>query len=182
LPLPSKQKIQQILKRQKFQTQEILMYQNILEGIRKGLKFSSFLKLIVNSVRKGLGFKRAGVFLVEPDGKSVRLVLGIDKKGRFESNKERVPINIPRGTSYFADVINGHKKFFFSNDIPHRLPKKAAFRVPVYNNALVPLQFGGEKAIGAIAVDNLDENRPITKTDVISLMNYATQVGLAIDL
>jgi diguanylate cyclase (GGDEF)-like protein len=181
LPLSEKQKIQQILKHQKLQAQEILMYQNILEGIRRGLKFNSFLKLIVNSVRKGLGFKRAGVFLVEPDGKNVRLVIGIDKKCRFESNKERVPINIPRGVSYFADVINGHKKFFFSNDIPHRIAKKDAFRVPVYNNALVPLQFGGEKAIGAIAVDNLDENRPITKSDVVSLMNYATQVGLAIE-
>jgi diguanylate cyclase (GGDEF)-like protein len=119
--------------------------------------------------------------LIEPDGKSARLILGIDKKGRFESNKEKLPINLRPGISHFADVMNGHKKFFFSNDIPHRISKKDRFRVPVYNNALVPLQFGSEKIIGAIAVDNLDKNRPITKSDVISLMNYATQVGLAIE-
>jgi len=181
LPSFDKKKVQLLVKQQKLQAQEILMYQKILEGIRGGLKFNSFLKLIVNSVRKGLGFKRAGVFLMEPDGKSVRLILGIDKKGRFEANKEKIPINTAPGVNHFADVINGHKKFFYSNDIPHRISKKDKFRVPVYNNAVVPLQFGEQKIIGAIAVDNLNIDRPITKSDVVSLMNYATQVGLAIE-
>jgi diguanylate cyclase (GGDEF)-like protein len=53
--------------------------------------------------------------------------------------------------------------------------------VPVLNNALVPLRFGREKAIGALAVDNLDENRPISKVDVQALMTFATEAGLAIE-
>jgi diguanylate cyclase (GGDEF)-like protein len=157
------------------------MYQKVMEGMRRGLKFESLLKLIIQSVCKGLGFKRAGIFLVEPDGKHVRLALGIGKNGTYEKNKDRIAINLRKGAAHFSDVMNGYKKFFYSNNIPDRFTGKDKFRIFVYNNALVPLQLGQEKAIGALAVDNLDQNRPITKTDVASLLNYATQVGLAIE-
>lgn len=177
----SNHKLEQIVKKQRIQKQQILMYQKVMDGIRQDLKFKNLLKLIIRSVCRGLGFRRAGIFLIDSDGKNVRLVMGVDKNGKFEQNKERIPINLRPGKNYFADVINGHKKFFFSNDIPHRIPKKDKFRVPVYNNALVPLRFGKAKAIGALAVDNLDENRIITKSDVLALLSYATQVGLAID-
>lgn len=50
--------IQKILRRQKVLAQEILMYQRIMEGMRKGLKFEALLKLFVNGARRGLGFKR----------------------------------------------------------------------------------------------------------------------------
>ncbi len=152
-----------------------------MEGMRRGLKFESLLKLIIQSVCKGLGFKRAGIFLLEPDGKNVRLALGIGKNGQFEKNKDRIPIHQRSGIGHFSDVMNGYKKFFYSNNIPNRFAGKDKFRTLVYNNALVPLQLGQEKAIGALAVDNLDQNRPITKSDVASLLNYATQVGLAIE-
>jgi diguanylate cyclase (GGDEF)-like protein len=180
LPASNPQKIRQLLKRQKYEHELNLMYQSILEGIRKELNFNNFLKLVIQSVCKGLGFKRAGIFLVDPDGKSVSLAMGIDKKGRYEKNKDRIPIDLRPGQGHFSDIINGRKKFFYSNDVPRRMPG-ANFHIPVYNNALVPLQFGREKAIGAIAVDNLNKNRPITKSDVIRLMNYATEVGLAIE-
>ncbi len=157
------------------------MYQKVMEGIRQDLEFKNLLKLIIRSVCQGLGFKRAGIFLVEPDGKSVRLALGIDKRGRYEKDRDRIPIINRRGCGNFSDIIYGYKKYFFSNDIPHRIPKKNNFRVPVVNNALVPLQFGREKAIGALAVDNLGENRPITMSDVQALMTFATEAGLAIE-
>jgi diguanylate cyclase (GGDEF)-like protein len=181
LPPASKPSVKKILERQKLLTQEVLMYQKVLEGMRRSIKFEGLLKLIINSVRKGLGFKRAGIFLVEPDRKHFYLALGIDKNLKFEKNKDRFPIYAKRGAQYFSDVVNGYKQYFYSNNIPERLPKRDAFRVPVYNNALVPLQLGKGRPIGALAVDNLDQNRPITPADVASLINYATQVGLAIE-
>ncbi len=176
-----KKRLQQLLKVQRFQKHQILMYQKVMEGIRQDLEFKNLLKLIIRSVCKGLGFKRAGIFLVEPDGKSVRLAMGIDRKGRYEHDLDRIPITNRRGYGNFSDIIHGYKKYFFSNNIPKRVGKKNVFRVPVLNNALVPLQFGREKAIGALAVDNLNENRPITGADVQALMTFATEAGLAIE-
>jgi diguanylate cyclase (GGDEF)-like protein len=43
----------------------------------------------------------------------------------------------------------------------------------------VPIQVGGGKIIGALAVDQMSASRLITRSDVASLFNVATQVGLA---
>lgn len=159
------------------------MYQKIMEGMRKELSFDSLLKLFVTALRKGLGFKRAGVFLIEPDGKHVYLAMGTSPKGNFEKNKnkDRFPLRREKGFSPFNDVLHGYKKYFLSNNIPERIPKRIQYRIQVLNNAVVPIEVGKGDIIGALAVDNMNINRPITKSDVSSLMNYATQVGLAIE-
>jgi diguanylate cyclase (GGDEF)-like protein len=173
--------VQNILRRQRLLNHENFMFQRILEGMRKGIKFDSLLKLIIHSVCRGLGFKRAGIFLVETDEKNVFLALGVGPKGNLERNKDRFPLSSPPGTVIICDVITGRKKYFFSNNIPQRVPKRYVYRVPVFNNAVVPIQVGKGRIIGALAVDNLHQNRPITMSDVSSLMNYSTQVGLAIE-
>jgi hypothetical protein len=148
VPKTKRQKLQTALKQQRLLNQEILMYRSVMEGMRKGLKLEALLKIIIRSVCEGLGFRRAGIFLVEPDGKSVRLALGIDKNGNFEKNKDLIPLYPQKVASHFSDVIQGYKKYFYSNNIPKRMRKKDRFRVQVFNNALVPLQLGAGQAIG----------------------------------
>jgi diguanylate cyclase (GGDEF)-like protein len=176
-----REKIKKLLKRQRLLNDEILMYRRVMEGMRQGLVFENLLKLIIDSVRKGMGFKRAGIFLVEPDGKHFHLALGIGGNGKYEHNKDRLPLDSKPGKVPLADVINGRVSYFLCNNIPDRIPLRYHYRVEVINNAVVPIQVGKEKTIGALAVDNLRLNRPITKSDVSSLMNYATQLGLAIE-
>jgi diguanylate cyclase (GGDEF)-like protein len=181
MPFLSDRQFKRIQDRQKLQTQELLMYQRVMEGMRTGLKMDALLKLIVDSVRKGLGFKRAGVFLVDPDGKQIRLALGIDAHGRYERNKSWFPITPNRGESRFSDLVNGYAKFFLTNNLPKRVPDKHFEReLKVLNNAGVPIQVGEGQVIGTIFVDNLFVNRPITRADISALTNYATQVGLAL--
>src|SRR6185369_17741265 len=100
---------------QKVLTQEVFMYQRVMEGMRKGLKFEGLLKVIVDSVRTGLGFKRAGVFLMEPDGKHISLALGVNEKGRFEKSKSRFRVHPEKGKNGLSDLVNGHYKFYVTN-------------------------------------------------------------------
>ncbi|HVZ81829.1 MAG TPA: sensor domain-containing diguanylate cyclase [bacterium] len=176
-----KSEIQKILRRQKMLSQEILVYQRIMEGMRKGLKFDSLLKLFVKGAQKGLGFKRSGIFLVEPDGKHATLAMGVSARGTFERNKDRIRITPERHKVPISDIVNGYQGYFLSNNIPGRIPKTTSYRVQVLNNAVVPIQVGKGRIIGVLAVDNLFQNKPITLGDVHGLMNYATQVGLAIE-
>ncbi len=181
MPKAYPEKIKKLLKRQRLLNHEILMYRRVMEGMREGLVFENLLKLIIDSMRKGMGFKRAGIFLVDPDGKHFQLALGIGANGKYEHNKDRFPLDTSPGKVPLADVINGRVRYFLSNNIPSRIPQRYQYRVEVINNAVVPIQVGKEKTIGALAVDNLHLNRPITQSDVSSLMNYATQLGLAIE-
>lgn len=169
---------------QKLLRQEVLMYQRVMEGMRRNLSLDTLLKVVIESVRTGLGFKRAGIFLVDPEGKSVYLALGVDQNDHYEKNKDRQNITSKRGENVFSDLANGYKKFFLTNNLPQRISKSypnTHFRVQVLNNAVVPIQVERGRMIGALAVDNLMTSRPITRSDISSLMNYATQVGLAIE-
>jgi diguanylate cyclase (GGDEF)-like protein len=173
--------IQKLIRRQKMLTQEILVYQRIMEAMRKGLRFESLLKVFVKGAQQGLGFKRAGIFLVEPDGKHATLAMGVSARGTFEKNKDRIRIIPERNKVPVSDIVNGYQSYFLSNNIQERIPEKTKYRVQVLNNAVVPIEVGKGRIIGVLAVDNLFHNKPITSSDVHSLMNYATQVGLAID-
>ncbi len=168
-----------IRQHQRLLGQEVLMYQRVMAGMRRGISMESLFKLTIRSVQKGLGFKRCGIFLLDPDGHAMTLALGIDRSGHFEKNKDRFPIVRRRGTNAFSDIVNGYLRFFFTNHLPQRQHKSDRQRVPVRSTAVVPIQVGGGKIIGALAVDQLNASRLITRSDVASLFNVATQVGLA---
>lgn len=151
-----------------------------MEGMRRGISLESLFKLTIRSVQKGLGFKRCGIFLLDAKGRTVTLALGIDKHGRFEKGKDRFPIVRRRHANAFSDIANGYLRYFFTNRLPQRQHKGDQQRVPVRSTAVVPIQVGGGKIIGALAVDQLNEKRLITRSDVLSLFNFATQVGMAL--
>ena len=181
MPFLTDRQLKRFADRQKLQAQEILMYQRVMEGMRTGLKLDALLKLIVNSARDGLGFKRAGVFLVDPDGKHIRLALGINAKGRYDHTKSWFAVTPKRGENSFSDIVNGYVPYFLTNNLAKRIPNRPWEKdLPVLNNAAVPIQVGEGQVIGILCVDNLYTHRPITRSDVSILLNYSTQVGLAL--
>jgi GAF domain-containing protein len=181
MPFLSRVQMRKIRFRQRMLTQEIFMYQRVMEGLRKNLKFDSLLKLIIDSVIKGMRFKRAGIFLLEPDGKTVRLALGINQFGRYEQHQKSRPLYQLTGNDMFSQLVFGEKKYFFTNNYTKHMPNKTwEKKLLVRNNAAVPIHLGHDRVTGILAVDNLEVNRPITRTDISTLLNYATQVGLAL--
>jgi diguanylate cyclase (GGDEF)-like protein len=183
MPYISPNRLQKLHNRQKMLAQELLMHQRVMEGLRKNYKFNRLLKLIIDSVRQGMGLKRAGLFLVEPDRKSMRLALGINRYGRYERHQKKRPSYLIKGNDWFTRLVYRRKKYFLTNNYPKRGVRKAGSwekKVVVLNSASVPIQLGQGRVIGILAVDNLGVNRPITQSDVHTLLNYATQVGLAL--
>jgi diguanylate cyclase (GGDEF)-like protein len=181
VPFITPQQLKRIRNKQKIQAQEILMFEKVMKGLRSGLKLNDLLKVINESVRKGLGFKRAGIFLVDPDGKNIRLDLGVNENGKYERDYSFYPITSKKGANPLSDIVNGYTPFFFTNNLtksnPNRLWEK---EMPVINNAGVPIQVGKGQIIGVLCVDNLYAKRPITRAEITVLLNYATQVGLAL--
>ena len=181
MPFLTTRQLKRIRVQQKLQAQEILMFERVMKGLRSGLKLADLLKVINQSIRQGLGFKRAGIFLVDPDGKHIRLALGVNKNGRYERHYSFYPITPQKGVNPLSDIANGYIPYFFTNNLnkdnPDRLWEKD---LPVMNNAAVPIQVGKNQVIGALCVDNLYAKRPITRSDVTVLLNFATQVGLAL--
>jgi len=181
MPFLTDRQLKRFRNQQKLQSQEILMYQRVMEGMRTGLKLDALLKLIVDSAREGLGFKRAGIFLVDPEGKTIRLALGTNAKGGYDRTKSWFAITPKKGENTFSDIVNGYTPYFLTNNLVNRLPNRPWEKeLPILNNAAVPIQVGEGQVIGILCVDNLYTHRPITRTDVAILLNYATQVGLAL--
>lgn len=165
--------------------QEVDMFHQVMEGMRKNLSYQDILKLIVTAVTKGLGYDRAGIFLVAPGGRIIERAVGIDARGRFEygaDEKTRHPLSSRKGFSIFSDLVHGHVEYFLSSNILKKMPGAAHNVVSgVTCNANVPINVGKNKIIGVLAVDNLFSKRNLTLSDVRSLTNFATQAGLAIE-
>ncbi len=184
-PLPQKTDLlQKALRAQRTLTQEVLMYQRLMEVIREDHNFENILKFIITSITKGLGFDRAGIFLPCLGGQALELALGINDKGKYEMNNRAFPIVDRPGKDAFSDIMFGHKKYFLSNNVPKRRTQTGKLRnvdPRVMSHAIVPLEIGGDKIIGLLAVDNLFTLNLLKKSDLASLMNFATQAGLAIE-
>lgn len=162
--------------------QELKMFNRIIDGMRHELSYIDLLKLTVTCVCKGLGYDRAGIFLVEPDGKSIARAIGVDARGKFElGTSYKDPIQ-DKGFSIFSDLVFGYKKSFYTSNLLARFPELVGkVEKGVTCNANVPILVGKKKIIGVLAVDNLFTHRDLTPQDINSLSNFAIQAGMAIE-
>jgi diguanylate cyclase (GGDEF)-like protein len=180
MPGLNRQKIIKLNQRIRVLTQEVSMFQQVMKGMRRTLQEDALLKIAANSIRRGMGLKRCGVFLVEPEGTHVRLALGTSLKGRWERGASRFPISRRRGFNDASDIVFGYKKYLLSNNFMSRYKEGLVDKSLIYNMAVVPIHAGPGRAIGYIGVDNLNHYRHITLADVAFLTNYAQLLGLAI--
>jgi diguanylate cyclase (GGDEF)-like protein len=161
---------------------ELEMFHRIIEGMREDLSYVDLLKLTVTCVCKGLGYDRAGIFLVEPDGKTIARAVGVDAKGRFEVGHDHVDaLSSKRGFSIFSDLVHGYRTFFHTSNLLKLYPDSRGVEKGVTCNANVPISVGKKKIIGVLAVDNLFTQRRLTRQDIGSLVNFATQAGMALE-
>jgi diguanylate cyclase (GGDEF)-like protein len=168
-------------RRQRILAQEVLMFQSVMEGIRSGMKMESLFRIFIRGLCRSMNFKRCGIFLLDQDEKHIRLALGIDSRGRFEKNTDLFPVSHRRGLNDHSDLIYGYKKYFLTNNVPARIKEGLVDGSTVYNLAVVPIQIARKRTIGTLAVDNLNVHRPIRQEDVAVLINFATQLGMAIE-
>jgi diguanylate cyclase (GGDEF)-like protein len=165
--------------------QELDMFHRVMEGMRLDIPLEELLKLIVQSLTKGLGYDRAALFLPAHDGMILERAVGIDAKGRFEvgaDDHNRHALSPVKGFSVLSDIYHGYRDFFFSNNILKRMPgAKDNLVSGVTCNANIPLQVRKGQVVGVLAVDNLFTQRRLRNTDIESLLNFATQAGLVLE-
>ena len=179
--------LQKALRDKKVLTQEVLMYQRLMQVMRNENSFEDILKLIIHSVTKGLGYDRAGIFLANWDRKVVERVMGIDRFGKIEGKGSEYPLTPEKSGHSFSNIIYGFSKGFYTNNIRRNI-SKATWEKEWKNtdpgvicNAIVPITVANNKVIGILAVDNLFSQHHLKKSDLFSLSNFATQAGLAIE-
>ena len=182
---PRKQSLlKKALHQNKILTQEVLMYQRLMEVMRGENSFEDILRLLVMSLTEGMGYDRAGIFLVDREKGVGYRAIGIDCHGKWEGRDEDIPLSPVKGTNWFSDFIHGHLKGLYTNNFGQKL-KKAGLADPmeswINSNALVPIMVSNQQVIGVLAVDTLFSGRRLKKLDLLSLMNFATQAGLAIE-
>lgn len=181
---PHKDLLRKLKLQKKELQQEVLMYRNVMESMRHHQALDEILRLIILSVSKGLGFDRAGIFLVTEKGDFIEQVMGLDPSGKFEVSGVKFPCSPVKGTHWFSDLVHGHVQWGCSNNIPKKTSKEVYekdFMGMVKCAAQVPIRLDRNKVIGVLAVDNILSNRFITRANLQALMNFATQAGLAIE-
>jgi diguanylate cyclase (GGDEF)-like protein len=187
-PLPKPKSLKALLKSRREKVllrQELDMFHQVMEGMRLDISQEDLLKLVVKAVTKGLGYDRAAIFLPVHDDTLLERAMGIDPKGKFEVGADehsRHALSPVRGFSIISDIYHGYRDFFFSNNILKRLPgAKSNLVRGVTCNANIPMHVRKGQIIGVLAVDNLFTHRHLKKSDVDSLMNFATQAGLVLE-
>jgi diguanylate cyclase (GGDEF)-like protein len=176
--------LQKALLDKKVLTQEVLMYQRLMQIMRNENTFEDILKIILASITKGLGFDRAGIFLANWDRRMIERVIGIDQHGNHEWTGQEFPLDSPKGTSDFSDIIHGRIRWKFTNNIRRKVSKEMYEKY--YAGAVtcavqVPIMVDSDRIIGIIAADNLFTHRRLGKAELFSLLNFATQTGMAIE-
>lgn len=180
MPRLSQEKLHKMSRQLQVLKQESLMFQRVMEGMRSTLPLDELLKIALLSIRQGMGLKRAGVFLVDPDGLRIRQAMGINLKGEWEKSGWAMDIRPRRGYNDQSDLVFGYKKYLLSNNVMGRYKEGLADQSIIYNMALVPIHVGQRRPIGNLAVDNMNHYRRITAADISFLKDYATLLGLAI--
>jgi len=178
--MPRRSPVGRLRRQLRLAQHETMMFRQLMDGMLSQLPLRGMFKLIVRAVVEGLGYDRAGIFLLANDRKTLEHSMGIDEKGRFEWGKYPFPVSKKRGFSIFSDIANGHLDFFFTNNIRKKLDR-ARVSCGVTCNANVPLRVGKDRIIGVLAVDNLFTQRRLKKRNIHSLQYFATQAGMAIE-
>jgi diguanylate cyclase (GGDEF)-like protein len=182
---PQKQSLlQKALLDKKVLAQEVLMYQRLMQVMRDENTFEDILKIILASITKGLGFDRAGIFLANRNRRTIERVIGIDQHGNHEWTGQEFPLDSPKGTNDFSDIIHGRVRWKFTNNIRRKVSREIYEKY--YAGAVtcavqVPIKVDSDRIIGIIAADNLFTHRRLGKSELFSLLNFATQAGMAIE-
>src|ERR1700679_4199916 len=126
---PQKQSLlQKALLEKKVLTQEVLMYQHLMEFMRNENSFEDILKALIHLITKGLGYDRAAIFIADWENNIGKRVIGIDRNGDFEWEDEtkKYPLSPVKGTNWLSDLLHGHTKGAFTNNLK-RILKKADY-------------------------------------------------------
>jgi signal transduction histidine kinase len=174
----------QISERQRQEAQELerrQMLEKVLE-LGKEIAATTGLELCLRtahqSIQKGLGFDRVGLFLYDPENDTLRGAYGTNREGEIEDTSWfiqavgeyeawQVALSHPKGLS----LIEDYQKLY---QIPPNSEMKGV------TQHVTTAAWAGDQPIAVIAADNLITHQPLTKAQLEALQVFAGYIGLAI--
>jgi signal transduction histidine kinase/putative methionine-R-sulfoxide reductase with GAF domain len=146
-------------------------------GLMETLDIDEILKLVLEGVTKNIGFDRARLYLINEKRNVLecKMAVGVDEVEIKGVTLPLDPESSVVGKSIFEKqpfVIPDAKKDSRVNPV-----LKQKFNL--HSLVVIPL-LAKEKALGAIAADNVEPGKNITKETLESVMSFAQQAALAI--
>lgn len=163
-------------------------------ALKQNLIFSAFQSLSVEELclktatttKEIMKFDRVLIMLSDKERNVLKTGAAVGFKGNLKEIVEMAEFNIdPNNTTGFFISVYNTRKPLFLRDIPHKMSKlsprsqqllklmgtKAFIVVPIVTS---------DKAVGVMAVENLDESRPLINDDMDILMEISNLMGLII--
>jgi two-component system, cell cycle sensor histidine kinase and response regulator CckA len=132
-------------------------------------------RLIRSTIVDGLGFDRAGIFLLEGD--SLRGTVGTDEAGN-EERLETTAEPLPKDGKWIG-LLSGEHSYIFTENAYAEMGARTPGGKPVGNHVWLALRTQ-EQLLGLVAVDNVISNRPIGQADIGALADFARQASTAL--
>ena len=152
-----------------------------IAAVSAGLELREILYTVLKGVRDGLGFDRAGVFLIDESAGIIRGEIGTDPSGALEEIHSQI-FSLDTSDNNFAKVALGDIPYFYTDDASKKLPASQTqfMTVDIKQNAIIPMSLDS-RVIGMIAVDNVMSRKKIEQTDIQLLQIFAAHAALAIE-
>jgi|GEM_PF-2454583 len=137
------------------------------------------MKKIHQSIKKGLGFDRVGLFLYDNEKRTIQGVYGTDRHGNMEDTSWflqnadeyeawQVALKDPDGMNLIESYTDSHK------DLP---PENEMYGVKEH---ITLAAWSGKQPVALITVDNVISGEPLGREKIEALQLFAGYAGLAI--
>jgi signal transduction histidine kinase len=143
--------------------------------------FNTTIMRIWDSVRNGLDFDRAGIFIYDPKKNIMRGSIGTDRTGKMIEEWDMSFEPMESG-GILLNVLNQSNGYYFTQDFENDLNIASNPTHPMRNvkHYAAVACWSGHKPEALIVVDQLITNRPITEEQQEALRLFAGYAGLAI--
>ncbi|MGQ9630223.1 MAG: response regulator [bacterium] len=153
---------------------ELMTLNAIIKAVVSTLDINEILEIIVRSVIESLGFDSVRLALVSKDGRTLEGKVSLSKGGQPEGFDLNIPLDRASQKPAVLAVLDGrpYHTIHSDNSSQGAPPTRETLDVPV---------IAMDKVLGIIEVGSFSSNKPITRMEEESLLNFANYAGIAID-
>ncbi len=172
------QRMQETISSQQKRLRELSIFHEISQSMHS-LNLDEILQLILKGVTQSIGFDRARLYLINERENVLecKIAVGIDQE-----KIRTVTFPLDKEKSLTARVVLEKKAYIIHDaDNDPKVNKQIKDLFNLKSFVVVPLQ-GKERIMGAISADYIYSGKTITKEKVDSLITFAGQAGMALEI
>jgi diguanylate cyclase (GGDEF)-like protein len=156
---------------------ELWMIHEVAALMRQGLTYYEALKLVLKCVAAAVKACRVEIYVVDENDRTLAREIAVDSHGRYETLSAVRHQLSENFDDPFSKLVFGKVEYvcFPALEDKRRVPAKGQVV-----NVKVPIKASG-KVLGVLAVDYSGKERPRSRTDILALLTFATQVGFILE-